>query len=104
VGAPIAARMMIDAAWNVPLDAGAALCLAHPDADGAPLPAAPAHRHDHEHCVLCQAAAAPLLAAALTLPPAPVPATAAGFVHRADAAPEKRPPLAYAPRAPPPNA
>jgi hypothetical protein len=104
VGAPIATRMTIDAAWNAPIDDGAALCLAHPDDDGAPLPAPPQHRHDHEHCVLCQAAAAPLLAAALAPPSAPVPAATAGFSHRPDAAPEKRPPLAYAPRAPPPNA
>jgi hypothetical protein len=104
VGAPIAARMTIDAAWNAPLDAGAALCLAHQETDGAPLPAPLQHRHDHEHCVLCQAAAVPLLAASPAPPPAPVPTAAAGFGHRADAAPEKRPPLAYAPRAPPPNA
>jgi hypothetical protein len=62
LGAPLASRMMIDAAWHEAGDAGKALCIAHEGTDeGNASHQIPARgHHDHEHCVLCQASAAPL--------------------------------------------
>jgi hypothetical protein len=105
-GAPLAARMMLDAAWGGTLDPDTALCAAHQDGDqnGSPRPAPGNGHHDHQHCALCQASAAPLLLAATVLLHAPAPARSAPVIPHPSAAPEERPALAYASRAPPLNA
>jgi hypothetical protein len=69
VGAPLASRMMIDAAWGAAFDPAAALCTSHEDAgnDGGSHQLPPQSHHDHQHCVLCQVGAAPLIVAAAVL-------------------------------------
>ncbi|MBX6367202.1 MAG: DUF2946 family protein [Rhodospirillales bacterium] len=107
IGAPLAARMAIDAAWIDILRLDGAICSAreHGDAsaDGDTSPGPSHGTHDHQHCVLCQAGAAPLLLASTALfEPAPATEAVAPFFY-VGVASEARRAHDGAPRAPPRN-